>query len=149
MKWYLRGPSQTSLTIFWLFLTTYPPALTFSILLMLAKSQHFWTTYPLLLDNVDCEWPLTYISCTVLFKRNSYDAFKGFVSMIQNVPSWSDARKCMFSMIVCLVWNSRDNPKQISRCLFHRKKSIYGHYKVAQRVHVFNLITWTHELPGS
>jgi hypothetical protein len=41
----LRGRSQTMLPIFWLFLTTYPPALTFSMVWKLTKSGHFWTTY--------------------------------------------------------------------------------------------------------
>ena len=36
------GRSQTTLTIFWHFLTTYPLLLTVSTL----KSWHFWTTYP-------------------------------------------------------------------------------------------------------
>ena len=42
----LRERSQTMLTS--VFLTTYPPSLTFSTLYTLKKSQHFWTTYPTL-----------------------------------------------------------------------------------------------------
>ena len=42
-----------------LFLTIYPPPLTFSTLSTLKKCQHFWTTYPPLLVNVVCEWPLS------------------------------------------------------------------------------------------
>ena len=44
----IRGCSQTTLTRFWIFLTTYyPPPLTFSTLWTLAKSGHFWTTWHL------------------------------------------------------------------------------------------------------
>ena len=46
---YIRGRSQTTLTRLCLFLTTYPPPLTFSTLWTLTKSQHILTTYPLLL----------------------------------------------------------------------------------------------------
>ena len=67
----IRGPSQSTLKSFCLFWH-----LTFSILLTLTKSQHFWTTwcklsqskyynffsalfiYPLILINVVCERPL-------------------------------------------------------------------------------------------
>ena len=52
----LRGCSQTTLTRFWLFLTTYPPLLTFSTL-TLTKSGHFWTIYLPCLVNVVCEQP--------------------------------------------------------------------------------------------
>ena len=54
----LRGRSQTTLTNFWSFLTTYPPALTFSMVLTLTKSGHFETTYLPHLANVVYEWPL-------------------------------------------------------------------------------------------
>ena len=53
------GHSQTTLTRFWLFLATYPPALTLSMVWMLTKSEHFWTTYLPCLVNVVCERPLT------------------------------------------------------------------------------------------
>ena len=49
-----------TLTRFWLFLTTYPPALTFSMVWMLTKSGHFRTTYLPFLVNVICERPLDY-----------------------------------------------------------------------------------------
>ena len=39
------------------FLTTYPPALTFSMVWTLTKSGHFWTTYLPRLVNVVCELP--------------------------------------------------------------------------------------------
>ena len=39
-------------------LTTYPPALTFSMVWTLTKSGHFWTTYPPPLVNVVFERPL-------------------------------------------------------------------------------------------
>ena len=55
----LRGRSQTTLTRFWLFLTTYPPMLTFSMVWTLTKSGHFWTTYLPRLVNVVCERSLT------------------------------------------------------------------------------------------
>ena len=48
----IRGRSQTMLTIFWLFLTTYPPALTFSMVWTLTKCGHFWTSYLPCLVNV-------------------------------------------------------------------------------------------------
>ena len=48
-KMVLRGRSQTKLTSFGLFLTTYPPPVTFLTLWTLTKSQHFWTNYPHLL----------------------------------------------------------------------------------------------------
>ena len=51
----IRGRSQTTLTRFWYFLTTYPPALTFSMVWMLTKSVHFKTTYLPRLENVVCE----------------------------------------------------------------------------------------------
>ena len=37
----IRGHSQTTLTRYWLFLTTYPPALTFSMAQTLTKSEYF------------------------------------------------------------------------------------------------------------
>ena len=40
----LGGRSQTTLTKLWLFLTTYPPPLTFCMVWTLTKSGHFWTT---------------------------------------------------------------------------------------------------------
>ena len=40
-----RGRSQITLTRFWVFLNTYPPALTFSMVWMLTKSVHFKPTY--------------------------------------------------------------------------------------------------------
>ena len=54
----VRGRSQTTLTRFWLFLTTYPPPLTFSMVWTLTWSGHFWTTYLPRLVNVVCERPL-------------------------------------------------------------------------------------------
>jgi len=51
----VRGRSQTTLTRVWLFLTTYPPAFTFSALKTLTKDWHFGTTY---LPTVVCERPL-------------------------------------------------------------------------------------------
>ena len=57
-NFWVGGCLQTTLTSLWLFLTTYPPALTFSNLWTLTKSQHFWTTYPPLLVNVVFERPL-------------------------------------------------------------------------------------------
>ena len=54
-----RGRSQTTLTRFWVFLTTYPPVLTFSMVWKLTKSGHFWTTYLPRLVNVVCERPQT------------------------------------------------------------------------------------------
>ena len=53
-----RGRSQITLTRFWVFLNTYPPALTFSMVWMLTKSGHFWTTYLPCLVNEVCERPL-------------------------------------------------------------------------------------------
>ena len=53
----VRCRSQTTLTRFWLFLTTYPPPLTFSTLWTLTKIQHFWTTYSPSLVNIVCERP--------------------------------------------------------------------------------------------
>ena len=61
--------SQTKLTKFCPFLTTYPPALTFSIVWMLTKIGHFWTTYLPRLVNVVCEQPLT------LLGKNCVKAF--------------------------------------------------------------------------
>ena len=54
-----RGRSQATLTSFWLFLTTYPPTLTFCIVWTLTKSWHFKTTYLPRLVNVVCERPLS------------------------------------------------------------------------------------------
>ena len=54
----LRGRSKTTLTRFWLFLTTYPPALIFSIVWTLTKRGQFWPTYLPRLVNVVCERPL-------------------------------------------------------------------------------------------
>ena len=57
--WFIfKGRSQTTLTRFSVFLTTYPPALTFSIVWTLTKSGYFWTTYLPRLVNVVCERPL-------------------------------------------------------------------------------------------
>ena len=41
------------------FLTTFPPALTLSMVLTLTKSGHFWTNYLPRLVNVVCERPPT------------------------------------------------------------------------------------------
>ena len=57
IKFSIRGRSQTTLIRFWLFLTTYPPLLTFSMISTLAKSGHFWTTYLSSLVKVVCERP--------------------------------------------------------------------------------------------
>ena len=54
----LRGRSQTTFTGFWLFLTTYPPAFTFSMVWTLTKSGHFWTIYLPWLVYVVCERPI-------------------------------------------------------------------------------------------
>ena len=51
----LSGRSHTMLTRFWLFLTTYPPALTFSTLQTLTNTRHFWTTY-LKVPISSCKW---------------------------------------------------------------------------------------------
>ena len=48
----LRDHSQTTLTRFWLFLTTYPSVMTSSIVWTLTKSAHFWTIYLPRLVNV-------------------------------------------------------------------------------------------------
>ena len=48
----LRRGSQTTFTRFLLVLTTYPPALTFSMVWKFTKSGHFWTTYLPRLVNV-------------------------------------------------------------------------------------------------
>ena len=53
----IRGRSQTTLTRFRLFLTTYPPPLTFSMVWMLTKSWYFCTIYLPCLVNVVCEQP--------------------------------------------------------------------------------------------
>ena len=53
-----RGRSQTTLTRFWLFLTSYPPVSTFPMVRKLTKNAHFWTTYLPCLVNVVCERPL-------------------------------------------------------------------------------------------
>ena len=55
---HLRGRSQTTFTRFWLFLTTYPPVFTFSMVWTFTKSGYFWTTYLPRLVNVVCERPL-------------------------------------------------------------------------------------------
>ena len=52
-----KGRSKTTLARFWLFLTTYPPVLTFSMVWTLTNSGHFWTTYLPRLVNVVCEQP--------------------------------------------------------------------------------------------
>ena len=52
----LRGHSQTTtLTRFWLFLTTYPTPLIFYMVWTLTKSGHFWTTYPRNLPTSSCK----------------------------------------------------------------------------------------------
>ena len=58
LKKVVRGRSQTTLTRFWLFFTTYTHVLTFSMLQPLTNSGHFWTTYLPCLVNVVCERPL-------------------------------------------------------------------------------------------
>ena len=58
------GRSQTTLTRFGLFFTTYPPALTVCMVWTLTKSGHFKTTYLPRLVNVVCERPLTQKSLT-------------------------------------------------------------------------------------
>ena len=71
---YIRiwGRSQTTLTEFLLFLTTYPPALTFSMLWRLTESEHFWTTYLPCLVNIVCERPLWEIVFNaILISRNN------------------------------------------------------------------------------
>ena len=55
----IRGRSQTTLIRFSLFLTTYPPALTFYMVWTLRKNGHFWTTYLPRLVNVVCKQPVT------------------------------------------------------------------------------------------
>ena len=60
-----RGRSQTMLTRFWLFLTTYSPALTFSMVWTLRKSRHFKTVYLPGLVNIVYERP----------QRNLSDSF--------------------------------------------------------------------------
>ena len=55
----LGGRSQTTLTRFLAYLTTYPHKLTFSMVWTLIKSEHFCTTYLPCLVNVICERPLT------------------------------------------------------------------------------------------
>ena len=64
----LRGCSQTTLTSFCLFLTTCPPTLTFSNLVMVDKKLKFLTTYPPPLVNVVCEQPLI-VCCLKLVDR--------------------------------------------------------------------------------
>ena len=63
----IRGCSQITLTKFWLFLTNYPPALTFSMVWTLTKSGHFWTTYLPHLVNVVCQQPLN-LTCYIKLK---------------------------------------------------------------------------------
>ena len=56
----LRGRSQTTLTIFCHFLTTYPPDVYILYLINVdKKNQHFWTTYLPFLVNVACKRPLS------------------------------------------------------------------------------------------
>ena len=64
-----RGRSQTTLTRFWIFLTTYPPALTFSMVWTLTKSGHFWTTYLPRLINVVCEQTLKSVNPLQFFSQ--------------------------------------------------------------------------------
>ena len=65
--------SQTMLTRFWVFLTTYPPALTISMVWTLTNSGHFWTTYLPRLVNVVCERPLRTFFCEIyILSRNRY-----------------------------------------------------------------------------
>ena len=70
---WIRGHSQTTLTRFWLFLTTYPHVWTFSMVCTLTKSGHFWITYLPHLVNVVCECPLRWhigILGLVMFSRS-------------------------------------------------------------------------------
>ena len=46
--------SQTTMTRFWLLLTTYPPLLTCSMVYTLTKSGHFWNTQRVM-PNI-CDW---------------------------------------------------------------------------------------------
>ena len=71
-----RGHSRTTLTRFWLFLTTYPPALTFSMVWALTKSGHFWTTYLPRLVNVVCECPKIVLWHSIKCSKSSKICFK-------------------------------------------------------------------------
>ena len=74
-----RGRSQTTLTSFCLFLSTYPPTLTFS-------------TYPSLLVNVVCERPLTFIEEEIPSKTLFWTQSEILSFLIQIVPNFDSSR---------------------------------------------------------
>ena len=72
--------SQTTLTRFWLFLTTYPPQLTFSMVWMLTKSGYFWTTY---LSTSYCKRNLWTTPSVKYMKFSKFD-FSKSISKMEN-----------------------------------------------------------------
>ena len=91
------GRSQTTLTRFWLFLTTYPPVLTFQM--GWTKNAHFWTTYLPHLVNVVCERPLFW-DVSKQFQKKVGDLFLIFC------PShdiWTLLRVCYTYYLILLV----------------------------------------------
>ena len=85
LNYLLRSCSQTTLTRFWVFLTTYPPAFTFSMEKTLTKSEHFWTTFLHCLVNVACEHPLTYFMTCMIFRRLLINFHEGKISNFYEV----------------------------------------------------------------
>ena len=61
--------NQNTLTRFWLFLTTYPPASIFYSVWTLTKSGHFKTTYLPYHVNVACERPLSMIYVLIKVRK--------------------------------------------------------------------------------
>ena len=121
--------SQTTLRRFCLFLTTYPLALTFSMVWMLTKSGHFWTTYLPRLVNVVYEWPLwlnalhvssyltfflqsnlIYLACPNVRKRQNpepnFCTFAFLLSRHGNIPS------CIHTYMWCYLGNSNHDTTQ-------------------------------------
>ena len=80
------------------FLTTYPPALTFSMVWTLTKRGHFWTTYLPRLVNVVCERPLIKKKAQFLLqnlKKYIYFDYTGATNVLSEIISSHSALRAL------------------------------------------------------
>ena len=108
---YIGSCSQTTLTLFWLFLTIYPPALTFS---NIGKKWTFLDHLPTLSWNVVCEqhFDLNWLFTKLLLRECFFTAmifysranWKNFVNWGMNTTLWiSESRESRLFVLLGLL----------------------------------------------
>ena len=130
----VTGCSQTMLTRFRLFLTTYPPALTSSTVWALTKSGHFKTTYLPRLVNVVCEQPLNAYLLSILFKILLVILIKRTLHLRCEISSFLillSSKKCIF-VLWCVSFLTAFKKQSWAKALYTVHNRIKGLYFVKE-----------------